>query len=40
MVFTDVSQMAKKKHPNPFYLGTLKRSLSERDAEASYSTMK
>ncbi|XP_048825964.1 protein inturned isoform X1 [Brienomyrus brachyistius] len=30
----------KKKHPNPFYLGTLKRSLSERDAEAAYSTMK
>uniref|UniRef100_A0A3B3T3W4 Protein inturned n=1 Tax=Paramormyrops kingsleyae TaxID=1676925 RepID=A0A3B3T3W4_9TELE len=29
-----------KKHPNPFYLGTLKRSLSERDAEAAYSTMK
>ncbi|KAK6493907.1 protein inturned isoform X1 [Huso huso] len=31
---------SKKKHPNPFYLGTLKKSLSERETEEMYNTMK
>ncbi|XP_039607147.1 protein inturned isoform X1 [Polypterus senegalus] len=30
----------KKKHPNPFYLGTLKNSLSEKDTEEMYNMMK
>uniref|UniRef100_A0A8C4SGX1 Protein inturned n=1 Tax=Erpetoichthys calabaricus TaxID=27687 RepID=A0A8C4SGX1_ERPCA len=29
-----------KKHPNPFYLGTLKNSLSEKDTEEMYNMMK
>lgn len=28
------------KHPNPFYLGTLKKTLTERETEDMYNTMK
>lgn len=28
------------KHPNPFYLGTLKKTLTERETEEMYNTMK
>lgn len=28
------------KHPNPFYLGTLKKTLTEREAEEMYNTTK
>ncbi|KAG7461964.1 hypothetical protein MATL_G00196710 [Megalops atlanticus] len=33
-------KIPRKKHPNPFYLGTLKKSLTEREAEEMYNTMK
>ncbi|KPP59391.1 hypothetical protein Z043_122694 [Scleropages formosus] len=33
-------QIPRKRHPNPFYLGTLKKSLSERETEEMYNTMK
>lgn len=28
------------KHPNPFYLGTLKKTLTDRETEEMYTTMK
>lgn len=28
------------KHPNPFYLGTLKKTLTERETEEMYNSMK
>lgn len=28
------------KHPNPFYLGTLKKTLTERETEEMYNTIK
>ncbi|XP_022072904.1 protein inturned isoform X2 [Acanthochromis polyacanthus] len=31
---------SRMKHPNPFYLGTLKKTLSERETEEMYNTMK
>ncbi|KAJ8382219.1 hypothetical protein SKAU_G00029970 [Synaphobranchus kaupii] len=33
-------KIPRKKHPNPFYLGTLKKSLTERETEDMYNTMK
>ncbi|KAJ8390305.1 hypothetical protein AAFF_G00108740 [Aldrovandia affinis] len=33
-------KIPRKKHPNPFYLGTLKKSLTERETEEMYDTMK
>ncbi|XP_033890101.3 protein inturned isoform X4 [Acipenser ruthenus] len=36
----NIFKSKKKKHPNPFYLGTLKKSLSERETEEMYNTMK
>nr|XP_015201449.1 PREDICTED: protein inturned isoform X2 [Lepisosteus oculatus] len=33
-------RITKKKHPNPFYLGTLKKSLNERETEEMYNTLK
>ncbi|KAM9424592.1 protein inturned isoform 2-T2 [Pholidichthys leucotaenia] len=33
-------KVAKMKHPNPFYLGTLKKTLTERETEEMYNTMK
>uniref|UniRef100_A0A8C9TVE3 Protein inturned n=1 Tax=Scleropages formosus TaxID=113540 RepID=A0A8C9TVE3_SCLFO len=33
-------KIPRKRHPNPFYLGTLKKSLSERETEEMYNTMK
>ncbi|KAL4660920.1 protein inturned [Arapaima gigas] len=33
-------KIPKKRHPNPFYLGTLKKSLSDRETEEMYTTMK
>jgi len=28
------------KHPNPFYLGTLKKTLTEKETEEMYNTIK
>ncbi|KAL0970138.1 hypothetical protein UPYG_G00237640 [Umbra pygmaea] len=33
-------RIPRMKHPNPFYLGTLKKSLTERETEEMYNTMK
>lgn len=33
-------QISKLKHPNPFYLGTLKKTLTEKETEEMYNTMK
>ncbi|XP_034146291.1 protein inturned isoform X4 [Esox lucius] len=33
-------KIPRMKHPNPFYLGTLKKSLTERETEEMYNTMK
>ncbi|KAM9718338.1 protein inturned isoform 2-T2 [Menidia menidia] len=33
-------RMSRMKHPNPFYLGTLRKSLTEREAEEVYSNIK
>lgn len=33
-------QIPRMKHPNPFYLGTLKKTLTERETEEMYNTMK
>ncbi|XP_047437712.1 protein inturned isoform X2 [Mugil cephalus] len=33
-------KMSRMKHPNPFYLGTLKKTLTERETEEMYNTMK
>ncbi|KAI1888274.1 hypothetical protein AGOR_G00183340 [Albula goreensis] len=33
-------KIPRKKHPNPFYLGTLKKSLTERETEEMYNTIK
>lgn len=33
-------QTPRMKHPNPFYLGTLKKTLTERETEEMYNTMK
>ncbi|XP_068443816.1 protein inturned isoform X4 [Clinocottus analis] len=35
-----VDQIPRMKHPNPFYLGTLKKTLTERETEEMYNTMK
>ncbi|XP_051284845.1 protein inturned isoform X2 [Dicentrarchus labrax] len=33
-------KISRMKHPNPFYLGTLKKTLTERETEEMYNTMK
>lgn len=33
-------QIPRMKHPNPFFLGTLKKTLTERETEEMYNTMK
>ncbi|XP_076581233.1 protein inturned isoform X1 [Chaetodon auriga] len=33
-------QIPRMKHPNPFYLGTLRKTLTERETEEMYNTMK
>ncbi|XP_071020313.1 protein inturned isoform X1 [Oncorhynchus clarkii lewisi] len=35
-----IFKIPKMKHPNPFYLGTLKKSLTERETEEMYHTIK
>lgn len=38
--FSYLIQIPRMKHPNPFYLGTLKKTLTERETEEMYNTMK
>lgn len=38
--FSYLLQTPRMKHPNPFYLGSLKKTLTEGEAEEMYNTMK
>lgn len=38
--FSNLIQVPRMKHPNPFYLGTLKKALTERETEEMYNAMK